>query len=347
MGRKAGSGGFDLDGQYDVEITDADAFSFTDNSNDTTFSIACWGDITDDGGVQTLISKWRDDNATREWRLSLSNDRKLQLHLVDSSAALTALRIAQWKLNEAAADKIVLDTDASSHDGTSTVSDTTDISETGIISTCFNFAGSESVIITVADSELSFGDGSDDVDFTVAAWVFVTPATDPQTILSKWSDSTTTWEWNFRVQDDEKLGFILSDSDVTGFVWKTSDAILTSGWHFLTATYENDKSGSTDATAGTRVTLYVDGAAVAGTAGSSGGTYVAMEDTAEKVVIGAADSASPTQFFEDKIDNVMLFNAVLTPANISALYNSGAGTETMVSAEISAISDTRFLKFAL
>ena len=337
---KAGSGGFDLDGQYDVEITDADAFSFTDNSNDTTFSIACWGDITDDGGVQTLISKWRDDNATREWRLSLSNDRKLQLHLVDSSAALTALRIAQWKLNEAAADKIVLDTDASSHDGTSTVSDTTDISETGIISTCFNFAGSESVIITVADSELSFGDGSDDVDFTVAAWVFVTPATDPQTILSKWSDSTTTWEWNFRVQDDEKLGFILSDSDVTGFVWKTSDAILTSGWHFLTATYENDKSGSTDATAGTRVTLYVDGAAVAGTAGSSGGTYVAMEDTAEKVVIGAADSASPTQFFEDKIDNVMLFNAVLTPANISALYNSGAGTETMVSAEISAISDT-------
>ena len=39
------------------------------------------------------------------------------------------------------------------------------------------------------------------------------------------------------------------------------------------------------------------------------------------------------------MDNIVLFDMKLTVANILALYNSGAGTETMGNAEVLAVSD--------
>ncbi|KKK52569.1 hypothetical protein LCGC14_3103600, partial [marine sediment metagenome] len=94
--------------------------------------------------------------------MSLSADRKLQLHLIDSSSDLSSSRIAHWKLNEDAADKIVLDDDASNHDGLTQTSNTTDLTETGKVGKALNLAkvGNDAVVITNDDDELSFGDGT-------------------------------------------------------------------------------------------------------------------------------------------------------------------------------------------
>ncbi|GAG13465.1 unnamed protein product, partial [marine sediment metagenome] len=86
---KVGTGSFNLDGQYDVTVPDAADFSFTDNSDDTPFSMACWGNVVD-GETQTILSKWRDGASSTEWKFTLSNQKKLQLILSDSSAGLSS-----------------------------------------------------------------------------------------------------------------------------------------------------------------------------------------------------------------------------------------------------------------
>ena len=95
---------FDLDGQYDVNIPDHDDFSFTDNSNDDPFSIVCWAYVHQQETPQVLISKWRDSSANQEWRFSLTNDKKLQLNLSDTSTNLISDCVAQWYLNDNAAN---------------------------------------------------------------------------------------------------------------------------------------------------------------------------------------------------------------------------------------------------
>lgn len=333
---KVGLGSFDLDNQYDVEIAHAAAWSFTDETDDTTFSMAAWCYVTSTGGNRVIISKWRDDTSTREWWFGLNSERQPQMLLVDTSSDLSADRIAQWRLNEDAANTTVLDDTANDHDGTSTVGDTDEITATGKIGKCFDFAGSESVVITSDAATLSFGDGSSDSDFSISAWIYVIPGTAQQTIVAKWDDPGKD-EWLLNLSALEELQLILRDDSQAGQVWKTSDLPLDSGWNFVVATYE-DGVGA-DADAGDRITLYVDGAVIAATAFKNGGAYTAMEDLTGKVVIGARLSSAPKDFFLDKLDNVVLFDVLLTSANVLAFYNGGEGTETSATALIGAVGD--------
>ncbi len=68
-----------------------------------------------------------------------------------------------------------------------------------------------------------------------------------------------------------------------------------------------------------------------------------MENTVTKVVIGAhtKSGGSLDDFFVDKIDNVIIFDVELNAADVSSLYNSGDGTETIATAggECFALSD--------
>lgn len=325
---KVGTGCFDLDGQYTVEIADAAAFSFTDNADDDPFSIACWGFVTEQANVQVLMSKWRNISTTSEWRFSLNNERKLQLHLADSSADLTGNRVAQWYLNDDAADNHVDDV-STNHDGVLTPSQTTAITATGKINACLDFGGAEAVEV-VDNAALSFGNGAADSAFSVAAWIYVTASASYQIILGKYDNTTGAEkrEWRLHLDDDERLRLTIYDESTNAYHFvKTS--VLTTGWHFVVGTY--DGRGGVGARSGIR--LYIDGN-LATMYGYSFSTYTAMENTDTKVVIGAniLDTGNLGQFYEDKIDNVILFNKELTPANVSTLWNDGDGTEDLTGA---------------
>ena len=335
---KAGTGCFDLDGQYTVEMTDHDDFSFTDDSDDSAFSIVCWAYITPKGDIQTLLSKWQDSASTREWRLSLSSDRKLQLNLSDTTSDFSGNIVAQWKLNEAAANTTVLDATANNHDGTTQVDDTVDLSETGKISTCLNFGGADAVVITADADTLSFGDASNDSAFSIATWVYVEPSTTTQRILAKWDKTTGAElrEWGLYIDSAEKLTFIIYDESANAYQLRYSHYALSTGWHFVVATYD----GRGGAYAGLGIDLYVDGEDVVDFR-LSAGTYTAMVNTDTKVVIGAHYGTGGTldYYWKNKIDNVILFDNELTQSNVSTLYNSGSGTETLGAAEVSAVTD--------
>ena len=327
------NGGFDLDGQYDVEISDSNDFSFTDNSNDTAFSIACWGFIEKQKGLQILLSKWRDAATTQEWRLSVDADRKLQLHLTDSSSNLEGDRVSQWKLNEDAGDTSVVDA-VGLQNGVSTAN-TSVLAATGQISGAFDLDGQYAVEIN-DNAAYSFGDGSDDSAFSIAAWVFVTDAGVEQIILSKY-DVTLAKEWRFYLRSDRYAIFRIYDDSSGGYWHVRNTQLLSVGWHFIVAVYKGDE-------AQTGINIHIDNSLGTQARGGVAG-YDAMENTATKVVIGAQyDNGSLEKYFEDKLDNIVIFNKELSVADISVLWNDSNGIETTVAAEISAVSDSALVE---
>lgn len=333
---KVGTGCFDLDTQYTVEIADADVFSFTDNSDDSAFSIACWAYITQQSDVQVLLSKWRDQDAAKEWRFSLDKERKLQLHLADTQADLSSDRVAQWKLNEAASNKTVLDDTANNHDGATQTDDTVDLSATGKIDKCLDFGGADAVVLDADADALSFTNDTADSVFSIVAWVYATGNNGDEVILSKvdLTIGSMAREWKFYFNEG-KLRLLLYDENTNAHIGANYTSLLT-GWHFVAATYD-----ATEANTG--ISLYVDGIELTGDdiARSSEGTYVAMQNTATTVKIGAQEGTAGTltSYFQNKIDNVILFDIELTQANITALWNDGGGTETMADYGSSAVSD--------
>ena len=407
---KVGTGCFDLDGQYNVTVASHAALSF-DDSGSNPFSIACWGYITQQNDIQVLLSKWDETTGSvkNEWRFSLTNDRKLQLHLADTSANLSSDVVSQWKLNDDAANAYVIAslpqyaitavntttetftfqpssdirasfpdgseftvegstgndsqwvvsstawsspnltitvtgniTDATAdgtvapHAGVCTVNTDT-INATGKINGALNLGGSKAVEID--DSADFTFDDSGTAPFSIAAWVYVVPYTADQVILSKYDDTTgaKAREWILYINSSENLSLQLSDESENHGAMVISNSVLTSGWHFIVSTY--DGSGGSSAADG--ITLYVDGVALTDVTTTTDANYVAMENTATKVVIGAniAIGGSLGNYWQDKIDNVALFSKELTLANILVLYNSGNGTETMGTGEISAVAD--------
>ena len=324
---KVGEGCLDLDGQYDIDCGDHNDFSFTNNSDDSAFSINCWGYVTEKDNIQVLMSKWRDQSTTQEWRFSLTADRKLQLHLADSSDDLTSLRIAHWKLNENAPNQTVLDDDPTSHDGLTETANTTDLSTTGKNGTCFDFGGTDCVIITNDHDELSFGDGSSDNAFSISVWIYWGGGS-YQIIVSK-ADYTTgseLREWTLYLDSLGKLVFRIWDNSEGKSSYVFIGEPLSSGWHHIVATYD----GTGGSSAHTGMKLYLDNVNTS-TYGNTQSGYVAMENTAAKVHIGAhvGSGGSPTQYYNSLIDNVILFNDELSVSQVNKLYNDGNGTESL------------------
>jgi len=322
---------FDLDAQYDIYMADHDDFSFTDNSDDSAFSIVTWGFVTDYGDLQVLVSKWRNSQATSEWRLSLSSEKKLQLNLVDSSMDLSGNVIAQYLLNDDAADTHTDDV-TTDHDGVCSV-DTDTISTTGKINDCYDMGGS--VYVTVPDNDaLSFGDGADDSAFSISAWVYYVHDGTQQVIMSKFDDAT--WEWVLLCEPNGHLFFGIYDYSALAYFKLYYDTKLSDGWHHIVTTY--DATESLDG-----MNLYVDNVSVRDEAYDTRtvGTYVAMENHTSDVHISAIEVGSvPQRFWKDKLDNITIFDIELSSSQVSTLYNSGSGMETYSGIEVYSVADS-------
>lgn len=323
---KVGIGCFALDGRDAVVVSDAAGLSF-DDSGSNPFSIAGWAYVasqSQESQEQVIISKWKGGTA-REWKLSIDANQKLKLSLFDDSTSLSSSRVAQWKLNDNAANTAVDDAVAVvPHDGVATANTNT-LHASGRLGTgCFDLSGSASA--QVADhAALSFDDTADEC-FSLTSWVYVTITGSTQTIISKY-DTNAKREWWLYLDAAGKLGLNLHDQSAGKTASRLTDTALTTGWHFVSATYNSAHASWSAATAASYITLYVDGSAVASTA-TNDAAYAGMEDLAGSLSIGSYLAAGvPQGIFADKIDNTVLFNVALTAAQVSSLYNEGAGVE--------------------
>jgi len=239
----------------------------------------------------------------------------------DGSEDLSALDniLAHWMLNDDASNTTVLDDDGNDHDGTAT-SNTDTLSETGKVGTgCFDLNAADSVKVT-DHADFTFVEGVDG-DFSIAAWAYVTK--DDTVILSKW-DTNAKREWRLYISYGLKLVLQLADQSATAYPYRRTDSGLTTGWHFIVATYSGDDGSWTGATAANFIILYVDGEVAASTA-TNDASYVKMEDLTGDVGIGCTyATGTPTTEWDDKIDEVSMYSDILTPAEIAALYTSAA-----------------------
>ena len=83
-------------------------------------------------------------------------------------------------------------------------------------------------------------------------------------------------------------------------------------WYHLVVTYDQDQSDET--------TLFIDGSEVKSWNDASG---ILDKSTGSPVTIGDTDHISAP--FTGQIDEVTVWTSVLTPSQISAIYNSGSG----------------------
>ena len=232
--------------------------------------------------------------------------------------------IAHWKLNDDLATTAVVDADEATHDGTAS-SNTNALRTIGKAGTgCFDLYGTDKVEIT-DHADFTFVEGVDG-DFSLMAWVYVTDPGLGQAIISKWLSGSAR-EWRLRLTTTNKLSLNLYDETNNKEVTRISNNALSRGWHHVVATYEGEHGSWSGATAMNYAILYVDGAAVSSTA-TNNASYATMVDQARNVVIGAQYDAGPVlaDYFQDRIDDVSVFNDVLSAAEVAAYYANTTST---------------------
>lgn len=150
-------------------------------------------------------------------------------------------------------------------------------------------------------------------NFSANYWVNFTSlsaAPNYQCVVSKFASTGTSRSYRFCNSTDTQLLQISSTgSNVSGAGWTTS---LSSGtWYMMSVMYST--SGSS--------TVYINGVSQ----GSVTGMFTSIFDNATAFEIGK--SSSPNEFYVDAtVDEVTLWKGrILTSAEVTTLYNAGAG----------------------
>jgi hypothetical protein len=155
----------------------------------------------------------------------------------------------------------------------------------------------------------------------MGGWIEVVDNTGNQRVMAKFDQTTGSEvrEWSLYLDSSENLIFSVIDESANTISLKTSDAPLSTGWHFVTVTY--DPSAGSGATFANGLTLYVDGIPIAGTA-TNIGSYTAMENLNNILTIGAniKTTGSYGDFFAGDMGFLFITKETLTAIAIWRLY---------------------------
>ncbi len=330
------NGCFDLIGEEWVTVSDDASLSFTDDSDDSPFSITGWVYVTDGDEKQIIVSKWKQDTA-REYRFYLDENEKLCLDLHDDTVDLTGFVVAQWKCNDDAASPLVDETteshDANVVNAAGTVN-TSVVADTGILTGAFNLNNAYG-FYAPDHNDFSFTNGSNvDEPFSISAWVYLTDFSSISVIASRYSMSSTDYrEYIFWVDTSGYLIAQLWDESASTFTPATiqsisTDAIPLNTWILVTMTYDGSENSS-------GLNLYVNSTLISQTRTKTD-AYSGMENLAVHFRVGCYHNSSAVVdgFLNGKVDNVIIFNTELSSSVVTSLWNSGVGTEDLSGAGI-------------
>ncbi len=169
----------------------------------------------------------------------------------------------------------------------------------GAVSQSFTLAGAQKGTIPDAN-KFSFGTGAADLPFSGVVLANVTDTAAIRVLVAKWN-GVGNREWEFLITATDGLQLVLFDESAGVSASRLSDAVITQGsWHLFGWSYVP----SIGTTAADGITLYQDGAVIASTA-TNNASYVAMENLASTVAIGAASNGS-------NLDGSLALEAVCT-----------------------------------
>jgi uncharacterized repeat protein (TIGR01451 family) len=144
--------------------------------------------------------------------------------------------------------------------------------------------------------------------FTIEGWFFLTGGTGVRTIVSKTAGASFSDSFVVYIAANGAIAAAYGDTtSIDGF--STSTFPTTNAWHHFAYTYD-----------GTAQELWLDGAS----AGSAAATPAIGYDTHPLLLGADIDNESLISFFPGRIDEVAMYNRVLSQTEIQTIY--GAGT---------------------
>lgn len=174
------------------------------------------------------------------------------------------------------------------------------------------FPGGSSSYVTVGDhAQFTFGNGTTDSAFTAECLVKFDAIGTVQTFFGK-GTGTPAGEWQIRVQANGRIALLLVDQSAGALITIYTQTAFAPGiWYHVAATY----SGSNPLTGG--VKLYVNGKEEPQGV-TTVGTYVAMENTAEPLILGNQYNAGLYNTgIAGVMDEVRIWNVVRTQQQIA------------------------------
>lgn len=170
------------------------------------------------------------------------------------------------------------------------------------------FTAATSEYLSVAHNASLF---TGDIDFMVAAWVYVDDTGSTRIIASKWNSVVdNNGEWDIYRTSGDRFGFSIYSGVTGNSVTATSFGAVSSGtWYFVV--------GWHDSVANT-VNIQVNN----GTADSAATTITPSATSTAAFRLGAENS-TPTYFWNGRVQCVGFWKSILTAAQRTTLYNSG------------------------
>lgn len=220
--------------------------------------------------------------------------------------ALTTNLTAYWKLEEASGTR---------EDATASNLDLTDnntvLSGTGKINTCADFEDTNDEYLSRADGSLEPAGA-----FSFSLWINyeeLPGAAQDDGILGKWNSTGNQRSYaiaGFNNAGTHQLAFFVSPDGVNNFGAFVNSGVSISTWYHLVGIF----------TPSTSIELYLNNTRIQNTTASVPAS--AFGSTAE---FRLGDYVSATSPFDGLIDEVGFWDRALTSAEVTELYNAGAG----------------------
>jgi hypothetical protein len=183
----------------------------------------------------------------------------------------------------------------------------------GKIGQSFLMDGAAGTYVEAPDSSVfTFSDGTNDTGHTIAAWVNFANMSDRNPVAEKFQASG--YEWAFGSNGSFLMAWVQNAGGAYRgrYVNPIATYMTTGTWHHVLWVY--DGSGTTDGSK-----IYIDGIQ-RDTANLSSGTYTAMSNTATTFGLGrTCPVLSATKGLTGSIDETLIYNRALTPAEIAIL----------------------------
>lgn len=185
-----------------------------------------------------------------------------------------------------------------------------DADDCALTAAAADFDGVDDVLTTTDNASLDHGGD----DITVIGWAKRDAVAAEQTLVAKWAASAATQEYRLHFQADNDLGLSVSDGS-TATTATVAGASSTSRWYFCAGRLDSSVDPEQ------KVWLGDDLGTVLAT-GTLGTFTGSVPETAEPLEL-ASDNAST--FLNGQMQNWVLYHRSLTDAQITWLYNAGAG----------------------
>jgi len=187
----------------------------------------------------------------------------------------------------------------------------------GKLNGCYSFDG--------VNDYISCGNGAGlqiTGDISVVAWVESGSQGADDNIVTKYQGGVSNnraWLIGASANNANKIWVAISDDGTSSAdhfkLYETTNEVLTSGWQQVGFTFDASESD---------LKIYVDGVEITAITKTSDGGITSIYNSTENVVIGGYDHTGSLGW-TGKIDEVGIWDDVLTPAEVAQLYNNGNG----------------------